>query len=186
MCRKHKNGKKGFFGEFKEFISKGSVVDLAVGVIIGGAFTAIVTALTTHIFQPLINWLISVISGGNNALESARTILGKTVYQVAEDGSVLVDANGAKLVDWANTLYIDWGAFISAIINFLLVALILFCIVKAINSAKAAKEKIAATELEKYYEKHPEERPAPAPEAVPVPSEADLLIQIRDILKEKK
>lgn len=174
MCRKHKNGKKGFFGEFKEFISKGSVVDLAVGVIIGGAFTAIVTALTTHIFQPLINWLISLLGGGD-ALASARTILGEVVY-----------LEGTKDVDWSSTIYIDWGAFISAIINFLLVAMILFCIVKAINSAKAAKEKLEAAELEKYYEKHPEERPAPAPEAVPAPSEADLLIQIRDILKEKK
>lgn len=186
MCRKHKNGKKGFFGEFKEFISKGSVVDLAVGVIIGGAFTAIVTALTTHIFQPLINWLISVISGGSNALESARTILGKTVYQLTEDGLVLTDASGAKLVDWANTLYIDWGAFISAIINFILVALILFCIVKAINSAKNAKAKLEAAELEKYYEKHPEERPAAPAEVVPPLTETELLSEIRDLLKEKK
>lgn len=173
MCRKHKDGKKGFFGEFKEFISKGSVVDLAVGVIIGGAFTAIVTALTTHIFQPLINYIISLIAGGD-ALESARTILGDIVY-----------LEGTTDIDWASTIYIDWGAFISAIINFLLVALILFVIVKAMNKAKAAKEKFEAAELEKYYEKHPEERPAPV-ETVVAPSEAELLIQIRDILKEKK
>ena len=173
MCRKRKNGKKGFFGEFKEFISRGSVVDLAVGVIIGGAFTAIVTALTTHIFQPLINWIIASI-GGQDALASARTILGKTVYLA--DGTV----------DWTSTIYIDWGAFISAIINFLLVALILFCIVKAINSAKAAKEKAAAAELERYYEKHPEERPAPVEPAAPAPTEAELLAEIRDLLKEKK
>lgn len=181
MCRKHKNGKKGFFGEFKEFISKGSVVDLAVGVIIGGAFTAIVTALTTHIFQPLINWLISLLGGGD-ALASARTILSRVDTTIVDEATGLTKT----VIDWESSIYIDWGAFISAIINFLLVAVILFCIVKAINSAKAAKEKLEAAELEKYYEKHPEERPAPAPEAVPAPSEADLLIQIRDILKEKK
>lgn len=168
MCKKRKDGKKGFFGEFKEFISRGSVVDLAVGVIVGGAFTAIVTALTTHIFQPLINWIISSI-GGKDALASARTILSKTLLA---DGSV----------DWANSIYIDWGAFISAIINFLLVAFILFSIVKAINKAKEAKEKFEAAEREKYYEKHPEERPIPG---VPAPTEADLLAEIRDLLKEK-
>lgn len=173
MCRKNKN-KKGFFGEFKEFISKGSVVDLAVGVIIGGAFTAIVTALTTHIFQPLINYIISLIGGGD-ALESARTILGEVVY-----------LEGTKDVDWASTIYIDWGAFISAIINFILVALILFCIVKAINSAKATRAKLEAEQLEKYYEKHPEERPAPVAENIPAPTEAELLTQILNVLKEKK
>lgn len=173
-----KNKKKlGFFGEFKAFISKGSVVDLAIGIIIGGAFTAIVTALTTHIFTPLINYLISLIGGGD-ALESARTILGKTIYTL--------DENGAKVVDWANTIYIDWGAFISAIINFLLVAMILFIIVKAMNKAKETSEKLKAAELERYYEKHPEERPAPLPEAVPAPTTEELLTQIRDILKEEK
>lgn len=173
MCRKHKNGKKGFFGEFKEFISKGSVVDLAVGVIIGGAFTAIVTALTSHIFQPLINALISLIGGGD-ALESARTILGAKV--LLADGTV----------DWASTIYIDWGAFISAIINFLIVAFVLFLIVKLINRAKETKAKLEAAELEKYYEKHPEERPAPVVEAAPAPTSEQLLTEIRDLLKEKK
>lgn len=173
MCRKHRNGKKGFFGEFREFISRGSVVDLAVGVIIGGAFTAIVTALTSHIFQPLINALISLIGGGD-ALESARTILGTKV--LLADGTV----------DWTSTIYIDWGAFISAIINFLIVAFVLFLIVKLINRAKETKAKLEAAELEKYYEKHPEERPAPVVEATPAPTSEQLLTEIRDLLKEKK
>ena len=109
MCRKKKDPeKKGFFGEFKEFITRGNVMDMAVGVIIGGAFTAIVTALTGGILQPLINWLI----GGNGGLEAARTILGQPVY-IIEDG--------VSKVDWSKTNYIDWGAFISAVINFLLV-----------------------------------------------------------------
>ena len=172
MVKNRKNGKKGFFGEFKEFISRGSVVDLAVGVIIGGAFTAIVTALTTHIFTPLINWIISLIGGGD-ALASARTRLS-TVY--------LADGN----VDWASTIYIDWGAFISAIINFFLVAMILFVIVKSMNKAKETKAKLEAIELEKYYEKHPEERPAPVEPAAPAPTSEQLLTEIRDLLKSKK
>ena len=131
--------KKGFFGEFKEFITRGNVMDMAVGVIIGGAFTAIVTALTGGILQPLINWLI----GGKGGFEAARTILGDPVYMETEVGGQIV-----KQIDWAKTNFIDWGAFISAIINFLLVALILFIIIKVINSVHRkgveAKEKLEA------------------------------------------
>jgi len=124
--------KKSIFTEFKEFITRGNVIDLAVGVIIGGAFTAIVTALTTQILTPFINWLISLV-GGNQGLESARTILGTAVYTT--DGAI----------DWSKTNYIDWGAFISAIINFLLVAIILFAIVKTINTVhnKSLEAKVA-------------------------------------------
>ena len=145
--------KKGFFGEFKEFITRGNVMDMAVGVIIGGAFTAIVTALTGGILQPLINWLI----GGRGGLEAARTILGEPVYMETEVGGQII-----KQIDWAKTNYIDWGAFISAIINFLLVALILFIIIKVINNvhrkgveakakleAKAKKEEAPAEEEKK-------------------------------------
>jgi len=178
--KKIKIKKTGFFGEFKKFISKGSVVDLSIGIIIGGAFTAIVTALTTNIFTPLINWLLSAIAS-DGALESARTILGPAVYsQVEVDGVV------TNVIDWSKTNYIDWGAFISAIINFFIVAFVLFLIVRTMNKAKDAKEKLEAAEKEKYYQKHPEERPAPVPEAVPAPTQEELLTQIRDILKEKK
>ena len=67
---------KKFFKEFKDFISRGNVLDMAVGVIVGGAFTAIITALTNQILQPLINWLIALISGGSDTgLEAAVTVL---------------------------------------------------------------------------------------------------------------
>ena len=173
--RKPKKDKKGFFGEFKEFISRGSVIDLAVGIIIGGAFTAIVTALTGHILTPLINWALAAIVG-DKGLESARTLLSAQ-YQTVD---------GVQVIDWESSIYIDWGAFISAIINFILIALVLFLIVRAINRAKEAKAKLEAKELEKYYEKHPEERPQPVEPGVPAPTQEELLTQIRDILKEKK
>lgn len=130
--------KKGIIKEFKEFISRGNVVDLAVGVIIGGAFTAIVTALTGQILQPVINWLISL--GGGGSLESARTILGNTVY----------DAEG--LIDWSKTNYIDWGAFISAIINFILIAIILFAFVKLVNKFREKEEMVKAKVAKKDKE----------------------------------
>ncbi len=104
MCRKKKDPeKKGFFGEFKEFITRGNVMDMAVGVIIGGAFTAIVTALTGGILQPLINWLI----GGNGGLEAARTILGQPVY-IVEDG--------VSKVDWAKPT-ISIGVHLSPLLS---------------------------------------------------------------------
>lgn len=132
--------KKSLIAEFKEFITRGNVVDLAVGVIIGGAFTAIVTALTSGILQPLINWVLSLIFGGSNGLESCRTILGTPVIV---DGAV----------DWSKTIYIDWGVFISAIINFLLVALVLFIVVKVINKAHAAGQKAKAAVEAKIVKK---------------------------------
>ena len=102
-----------FFSDFKKFISRGNILDMAVGVIVGGAFNAIVTAFTNQIIMPLINWLLSTISGGQNGLESAVTVL-----KWAEDGTL------------ENSIYINWGAFISAILNFLIIAMTLFIILK--------------------------------------------------------
>ena len=64
-----KGGLKGFFGEFKQFITRGNVMDMAVGVIVGGAFTAIITALSDHILKPVINWLLALIFGKNSLTE---------------------------------------------------------------------------------------------------------------------
>ena len=108
---------KKFFKEFKEFISKGNVLDLAVGVIIGGAFSSIVTALTDNIIKPIINCI------GGAEIQGRIHLLGDN--------------------------YIDYGAFLSAVINFLIMALIIFCIVKAVNKAMSLGKK------------HEEEAPAP-------------------------
>ena len=122
---------KKFFKEFKTFISRGNVIDLAVGVIIGGAFSAIVTALTNQILMPLINWLLAAILG-KEGMAGAVTVLSPAYMQ---------NELGESVLDLANSIYIDWGAFITAIINFLLIALVLFCIVKAINSVNAGVKK---------------------------------------------
>ena len=100
---------KKFLAEFKEFISKGNVLDLAVGVIIGGAFSSSVTALTDNIINPLINCI-----GG-------AEIQGK-IHLVGDN-------------------YIDYGAFISAIINFIIMAFIIFLIVKAVNKMMSIGKK---------------------------------------------
>ncbi|MBR0189755.1 MAG: large conductance mechanosensitive channel protein MscL [Clostridia bacterium] len=122
---------KKFFNEFKAFISRGNVMDMAVGVIIGGAFSAIVTALTNHVLMPVVNWFLLIITGGNG-LESIYTYLKK----------VETVADGETVIDLTNSIYIDWGAFITAIINFILIALVLFLIIRAINRVAEANKKI--------------------------------------------
>lgn len=127
---------KKFFQEFKKFITRGNVLDMAVGVIVGGAFTAIVNGLTNNILKPLINWILALILG-NNGLESAVTVLSPAWVKDA-NGAIVVDpVTNQKVLDLANSIYIDWGAFVSAIINFLLIAFVLFCIVRAINFANS-------------------------------------------------
>ena len=105
---------KKFFQDFKKFISKGNIIDMAVGVIVGNAFSAIVKALTDKIIMPLINYLLAL---GGSGLDSAFTFLKKATLA---DGTV----------DLANSIYIDWGAFITAILNFFIIALTLFIILK--------------------------------------------------------
>lgn len=129
---KEKKEKKGFFKEFGEFISRGNVLDMAVGVIIGGAFTAIVTALTNNILKPIINWILAAIIGANG-LDGVYTFL-RTAYVLDESGAP------TNVIDLANSIFIDWGTFINAIINFLLTALILFLIIKTINHIRRKGE----------------------------------------------
>ncbi|MBQ3181028.1 MAG: large-conductance mechanosensitive channel protein MscL [Firmicutes bacterium] len=137
--------KKGFVAEFKEFISRGSVIDLATGVIIGGAFTAIVNSLVNDIIMPTIGLLFGGID-----FTSLRYIITPATEETAEAA-------------------IYYGNFIQAIVNFLLIALTIFCCIKAINSLHRKKEEEAA------------------PAAPPEPSEDILLLrEIRDSLKKQK
>ena len=107
-------------------------MDMAVGTIIGSAFTAIVTALSSGILKPIINMVIYYACGGDSdALDKMYTILVRRET---------VDEAGNKVLDLTNSIYIDWGAFISAIINFLLVALVLFLIIRAFNNVKEASQ----------------------------------------------
>jgi large conductance mechanosensitive channel len=119
--------KSTFFSEFKTFITRGNVIDMAVGVIVGGAFTAIVNSLSNNILRPVINWLLALVLG-KDSLSGIYTFL-----QVAYKND---DATAIPEVDLAESIYIDWGAFINAIINFLIIAFVLFCIVRVINNLR--------------------------------------------------
>lgn len=180
---------KQFFKDFKKFISRGNVVDMAIGVIVASAFTAIVTALTNKIIMPCINWLLSL---GGAGLDSAYTFL-KTAY--LEDGVT---------IDLANSIYIDWGAFITAILNFILIALVLFTVLrimmnaqglwkKEVNSrpTKAEKEilksqgvnmKSRKEVLKATKELREKNKPAPVP---PKPTQEELLTNILNELKKQ-
>lgn len=152
------------FNEFKKFISKGNVIDLAVGMIIGAAFTAIVTAIVTNIFTPLIN-LIPISDTG------LQTVLREAV----------TDSNGNIITA---ALIIDWGAVISAVITFFITALILFFIVKGINTIREGGSK-----MKKRGKKNAaadEAAPEPEPAAPPAPTTEELLAQIIELLKANK
>ena len=123
---------KKFFGEFKKFITRGNVLDMSVGVIVGGAFTAIVNGLSNFILKPIINWLLAIIFG-SNSLSGILTFLR---YVPAADSTP-----EKPIADLAQSIYIDWGSFINAIINFLLIAIVLFSNVKIINMVKDGNAK---------------------------------------------
>lgn len=146
--------RKGFVKEFKEFIFRGNIVDMAVGVIVGGAFTAVVNGLSNFVLKPIINWILALITG-SSSLDGIFTYLRKVeVEQAVVDAATGLPTGKTEMViDLAQSIYIDWGSFINAIINFLLVALTLFVIIKVINSlrraADEAKAKIQAKKEEK-------------------------------------
>ena len=171
MAKKEKKKRTSLIKEFKDFITRGNVMDLAVGMIIGAAFTAIITAVVTGILTPLINMIPG--TGDTSAL---ITILKEAVYDA--DGNVIQEA-----------VILNWGAVISAIITFLCTALVLFLIVKAFNTAKKRSEELKAkAEAKLKKEEVAEEAPAeePAAPAEPVETTDDILKEIRDLLKAQK
>lgn len=139
---------KGFLSEFKEFIARGNVLDLAVGVIIGGAFSTITSSLTADVIMPVI----SIFLGGVDF--SAMQVVLPNLFGVVSETP--------------NTL--NYGNFLNAVINFIIMAFVVFCIVKFFNSLHRKKA-----------EESPAEPPAP-----PEPTKEELLLtEIRDLLKEK-
>ena len=119
---------KKIIEEFKKFVMRGNIVDMAVGVIVGSSFTAIVNALSNNILKPIINYLLKLIFGANS-LSDVYTFLGDPVRDA--DGNVILE----------ESIYIDWGTFINSVINFFLVAIVLFSIVKIINTIRDGQRK---------------------------------------------
>lgn len=135
---------KKFFGEFKKFITRGNVIDMSVGVIVGSAFTAIVNGMGNFVLKPIINWILALIFG-SNSLDGILTYLKKV--------EVTDTTTGVTTVDLAKSIYIDWGSLINAIINFLIIAFVLFSIVKIINGMKENNEKFKKNFEDAYLNK---------------------------------
>ena len=198
---------KKFFEEFRKFIMRGNIVDMSVGVIVGGAFTSIVNGLTNNILKPIINWFLAMLLG-TDSLSEVFTYLKRVEVPELDANGV---ATGKMIVDLNQSIYIDWGSFINAIINFLIIAFVLFVIVKAINSINDSHKKLQDLQLrinwknengiklnkkEKAFlakkaqlEKEEEAKGLAEEEALknqpkPVTTE-DLLVEIRDLLKNK-
>ena len=143
---------KKFFSEFKTFITRGNVIDMAVGVIVGSSFTAIVNGMSNFILKPIINKLLSLIFDANS-LSELYTFLTRVDKDVLDEAGNVI----GKEADLAQSIYIDWGAFINAVINFFIVALVLFTIVKMINKLradqKAFSERLADLTLDRNERK---------------------------------
>lgn len=140
--------KTGFFAEFKAFIARGNVMDMAVGVIIGGAFAKISASLVNDIIMPLI----SMLTGGID-FSAWKWVLKAAVGETPE-------------------VAVNFGVFLATVLDFIIIAFAVFCMIKAINSFHRKKE-------------DPPNQPEPEPDPEPSPEEK-LLTEIRDLLKENK
>ncbi|MBQ0021952.1 MAG: large-conductance mechanosensitive channel protein MscL [Prevotellaceae bacterium] len=149
-----------FIEDFKEFALKGNVVDMAVGVIIGGAFGKIVTSVVSDIIMPPIAWMI-----GEGQFSDLKIVLKPEVAEVLNEAGEVVTA-AVPAITW------NYGAFIQNIIDFLIVAIVIFLMIKGITKLSSLKKKKEEASAE------PEPEPEPTKEEV-------LLTEIRDLLKNK-
>ena len=151
---------KKFFEEFKAFAMRGNVVDMAVGVVIGGAFGKISTSIVNDVIMPVV----SMITGGID-FSAWKLVLKEAVMEMGADG---------VLVEKVPEVAIKFGSTIAVIVDFIIVAFAIFCMIKFLNNLHSKKE-------EPTPEPEPEVEPAP-----PAPTSEELLAEIRDLLKEKK
>ena len=185
MCKKNPN-KKSLMGEFKEFINKGNAMALAVGTIIGGAFGNITKSVTNDLIMPVVNIFLggADFSEWKIALPYAPWVTPDQVAVLDEAGNAVLDeAGNPVLEDVVN--YLTFGNFVSAVINFLILAVVVFFIVKAVNTMNEVAHKkereaaeAAAAAAAAEAAKNPPAPPAPSAEEV-------LLTEIRDLLAKK-
>ena len=173
-----KNGKPTLFEEFKAFINKGNAMALAVGTIIGGAFSGITKSVTNDLIMPLVN----IFMGGAD-FSDAKIALPRMPW-VERTFETVVNENGEEVVQEVMN-YLTYGNFISAVINFFIMAIVVFIIVKAMNTlteAATRKEREAAEAAAAAAAAAAAEEAAKNP---PAPTSEELLAEIRDLLKNK-
>ena len=138
--------------EFKKFIMRGNVIDMAVGVIVGSAFTAIVNGMSNFILKPIINWILTLILG-KDSLSEVYTFLVKE-FKTVESTNDLGETILETVIDLENSIFIDWGSFINAVINFFIIAIVLFTIVKLINAFRDSRKELNAKVSKKTLDRH--------------------------------
>ena len=214
MAKKEKKG-PGFFQEFKDFINRGNAFMLAVGVVIGGAFSAIVNAFVNMLLN-VATWpvpgglkglvtVLPALSDAQKGLPDVGQYFAKGDYDqvalkvgqaagITDDGQALLYGTGKLSANYTahggkfifnGAAIIDWGTLITAVISFIIIAIVLFIIVKVVSTAQKKKAELEAKQKEAYYEKHPEERPVPPEPGKPEPTELDYLKRIADALDKK-
>ena len=145
--------------EFQEFIAKGNVMDLAVGVIIGGAFGLIVKSLTDDIIMPIVGMIFGGLDFSNYFIPLSSAVTANSLDAAKEQGAVLA-----------------YGSFLTVVLNFLILAWIIFLMVKAVNRIRSEAEEQLKTEEEAVAKEEP---------AAPPPADIALLTEIRDLLAKK-
>lgn len=169
---------KKLFGEFKSFIMRGNVLDMAVGVIIAGAFNTIVTTLNQKILMPLVNLGLSNIPGMQSSLV---TILPNSQVVAESTPGAVIGPDGLY---YATLNYIDWSAFIESILNFFFIALTLFILLKIFVSLSNARKKLEDELKKKSSEEVTPETPVVENVVEPTPDPVVVLLEeIRDSLK---
>ena len=146
---------KKFFEEFKTFISRGNVMDMAIGVIVGGAFGAITSSLVANVITPLLAW----------------------IFGTPNTDALNITLRAADEAAGTEAIVLGLGTFVGAIINFLVIALVLFSVIKAMNKARELAENMKKKEEETVAAAEPEE---------PKPTSEELLAAILEELKKKK
>ena len=206
--KKHDEKSHNFWKDFKKFISRGNVMDMSIGVVIGTAFGAIVTALT-NIFLSICTWavpgglkgLITILppmTAEQAGIQGAAQYfysnsLNDIITKVAAAMQISRDAARTEIMSkytlhgsiyvFNGAAVIDWGAFINAAFSFFIIAMILFIIVRVFTKLNKARQAAYERALEEYYKKHPEARPAPVPVNAPEPTDHQILKEILATLK---
>ena len=159
---------KKFFEEFKAFAMRGNVIDLAVGMIIGSAFGKITSSLVNDVIMPAVSMLM-----GGVDFTQWKLVLKEAVMEMGADG---------VMVEKSAEIAVKYGNLIAVIVDFIILAFAIFCMVKAINTVRAKAEA-----LKKKEEEEAAAAAAATPPAPPAPSaEEVLLTEIRDLLKAQK
>ena len=177
MKQKTHNRLTGFFNDFRQFINKGNVLDMAVGVIVGGAFSKVVSSLVSDVITPLLGLLT-----GQVAFADLKWTL--RAAEVAEDGTVIAEA-----------ITLGYGQFLQNVLDFLLVSSCIFFAVRIFAKLRAVQERLENDWKEKLAEKGTADAPTEAAAEEPAPAEAApselqpsaealLLTEIRDLLKQ--